>query len=383
MTKEKLSDIAKVIDCKHRTPQYITEGIPVVSPGSISWGNIDLKSPTKRVSLEEYTSLMDHCIVEVGDLVMSRNQSIGIASYVNTLDKFVLGQDTILIKSQTCNSHFLFQILQSSIVQNQIFKFSGGSTFSRINLKDIRKLQIPLPPLPEQKKIATILTTWDEAIDKVQSLIDSKEEQKKGLMQRLLTGEQRLAGFNEEWKEVRLGEVADKFKGKIVETNEERKGKPYIGASSFDGNFILFSESEKAVLCSEEDVLMLWDGENAGKVTSGLNGIVSSTVCVFRTSNFVTGTFLYYKLNELNYLIRATRTGSGIPHVDKSLHKWLKFYIPNIQEQKAISEILNQSQSEIDLLHQKKVQMELQKKGLMQQLLTGKMRVTSSEKINN
>ncbi len=66
-----LSQVARVIDCKHRTPLYVESGIPLISPGTIKWGSLDLDSPTKRVTLEEYESLMDHCVVEIDDLVVA------------------------------------------------------------------------------------------------------------------------------------------------------------------------------------------------------------------------------------------------------------------------------------------------------------------------
>src|SRR5688572_10836010 len=93
-----LSACTKIVDCKHRTPPYIEAGVPVISPGTLRWGELDLEGPTNRVCEDEYRSLMDHCTVDTGDLVLSRNQSVGIASYVANKCPFVLGQDTVLIK---------------------------------------------------------------------------------------------------------------------------------------------------------------------------------------------------------------------------------------------------------------------------------------------
>ena len=82
-----------------------------------------------------------------------------------------------------------------------------------LQLGDLRKTLIPLPPLPEQKKIAAILSTWDKALDATQTLINTLKRRKKGLMQQLLTGKKRLPGFSGEWEEVRLGEVGDVVNG--------------------------------------------------------------------------------------------------------------------------------------------------------------------------
>ena len=172
---KQLGDTSQVIDCKHRTPPYIDDGVPVVSPGSLRWGSLDLASPKKRVSHDEYQALMDHCTVEVGDLVIGRNQSIGIASYVDSDAPFVLGQDTVLIKPTGSNPAFLFYCLQSAGVQRRLFRLAGGSTFSRINLGELRKLDLLIPPKSEQKKIAEILSTWDRAIEAVEKLIENSQ----------------------------------------------------------------------------------------------------------------------------------------------------------------------------------------------------------------
>ena len=71
-TEKRLDEASVVIDCKHRTPSYVPDGIPVISPGSISWGPLSLDSP-RKVTQEEYEQLMDHCSVEPGDIVFSRN----------------------------------------------------------------------------------------------------------------------------------------------------------------------------------------------------------------------------------------------------------------------------------------------------------------------
>lgn len=191
-TVARLKEVAKVIDCKHRTPKYIPKGVPVFSPGTIKWGEIDYNIPTKRVSEEEYISLMDHCVIEVGDLIMSRNQSIGVASIILEKKPCVLGQDTVLIQSKDINSKYLFQYLQSNYMQKQIYKVSGGSTFARINLGAIRKLKIEFPSVENQIRIASVLFDVDSKVDKEVEILNSLKSLKKGLMQKLLTGELRV-----------------------------------------------------------------------------------------------------------------------------------------------------------------------------------------------
>jgi len=376
--EQQLEKVAKVIDCKHRTPSYVEDGIPLISPGTIKWGALNLSTPTKRVTKDEYQSLMDHCSINIGDLVLGRNQSVGIAAYVTCDKPFVLGQDTVLIQASSIEPKYLFYGLQSNQVQRKVFKLAGGSTFSRINLGDIRKLPISYPPLPEQKKIAQILSTWDKAIEAVEKLIANSRQKKKALMQQLLTGKKRFPGFEGEWKEVRLAHAlrSKKRKGKIVPTNENKLGVPYIGSTSFEGGFGIYTDSSDAVICASDDILVLWDGENAGKTATGLIGAVSSTVvryCIDESK--VDSQFITYNLLRDNYKVRAIREGSGIPHMPGDFEQWYRISLPPLDEQQKIASVLSAADREIETWQQELEHLKQEKKTLMQQLLTGKKRV--------
>jgi len=254
-----VDELVNVIDCKHRTPPYTELGIPVVSPGSIKWGEIDLKSPTKRVTEEEYQSLMDHCSPKYGDMVFSRNQSIGIASILLKKEKFVLGQDTVLIQAKKVDPFFIYFRLQTSAVQTHIKRISGGSTFSRINLKDIRTLKMRITPfLPEQQKIATFLTAVDEKIQRLTRKKELLEQYKKGVMQKIFKQEIRFkddAGKEfPEWEERLLGEVGFTFNGLTGKTKDDfGKGKPYIQYKQiFDDSKINISKVDLVEISKDE-----------------------------------------------------------------------------------------------------------------------------------
>jgi len=388
-----LDSVSKVIDCKHRTPKYVKEGVPLVSPGTIKWGALDLITPTKRVSTEEYSSLMDHCTVNVGDLVLSRNQSVGVASFVESEEPFVLGQDTVLVKPTEADSRFLFYNLQSVETQRTIFKLAGGSTFSRINLGDIRKLKGIYPPLPEQRKIAKILSTWDKAISTTERLIDNSKQQKKALMQQLLTGKKRLLDdsgkpFKGEWEEVKVGSLITKHSEK---TNRS-------------GQYPVLTSSRKGIMFQSD---YYNDRDVASEDNTGYNvvprgfftyrhmsddlvfkfninticdkGIVSTLYPVFAAKeNKVVPYFLQLLLNEGNEFKRfslAQKQGGSRTYMYLSKLNDLKIYIPNINEQQKITSVLTNADKEIELLEQQLAGLKQEKKALMQQLLTGKRRV--------
>ncbi|MDP2521411.1 restriction endonuclease subunit S [Neptunomonas phycophila] len=374
-----MSDVTAVIDCKHRTPVYLEAGIPLVSPGTIKWGALDLVSPVKRVSQDEYESLMDHCSVEIGDLVMSRNQSVGIASYVDSDEPFVLGQDTVLIKPFEVDSKFVFYKLQSEVVQRSIVKLAGGSTFSRINLADIRKLKLNLPPLPEQKKIAQILSTWDEAITTTEQLLANSQQQKKALMQQLLTGKKRLLDtngvrFSGEWRERLLGNIS-----KITTGSSNRQD------SHMNGAYTFFDRSEDirtsdTYLFDCEAVIVPGEGQDfIPKYFVGKFDLHQRTYAIMDFPE-CHGKFLFYAIHYFRSHFLTQAVGSTVKSLRLPMFQKMKLRLPIVEEQQKIATVLSCADKEITALQQKLDALKQEKKALMQQLLTGKRQVKIDNK---
>ena len=381
-----LSEVANVIDCKHRTPKYEESGIPLVSPGAIKWGEIDLDSPTKRVSKEEYESLMDHCIVDVGNLVMSRNQSIGVASYISTTKPFVLGQDTVLIQPNNTESKYLFYNLQSEVVQRRIFKLAGGSTFSRINLADIRRLKLDIAPLPEQKKIAEILSTWDKAVTTTEQLLTNSQQQKKALMQQLLTGKKRLHDhtgqpFTGEWEQVHLKDVAKITMGSSPKSsayNDVGNGLPLLQGNADIKNRKSFPRvftSEITKQCDSGDILLSVRAPVGSVAISNHLACIGRGIASLKAKQRYSQEFLYQWLLSFEPRWISFSQGSTFESINSDDIKHLKLNIPNLIEQQKIAAVLTAADQEADTLKQKLDHLKQEKKALMQQLLTGKRRV--------
>ncbi|EFA3824136.1 restriction endonuclease subunit S [Escherichia coli] len=379
-SSQKLSSVASIIDCKHRTPEYVKSGIPLVSPGTIKWGALDLISPVKRVTEEEYRSLMDHCVVEQGDLVMSRNQSVGVVSYVDSKKPFVLGQDTVLIKAIHADWRFIYYTLQSDLVQRQIAKSAGGSTFSRINLSDIRALNIKTPAICEQDKISQILTAWDKAISVTEKLLTNSQQQKKALMQQLLTGKKRLLDesgvrFNGKWEKKLLSDVADVYQPKTIsQSMMSDSGYPVYGANGVIGFYQEFNHET-------EQIAVTCRGSTCGIVNwTQAKSWITGNAMVINTDNYsyVSKKFLFYTLNgsDLKYLI----SGSGQPQITGNIKTHI-INLPCIEEQQKIATVLSAADAEIYTLEKKLACLRDEKKALMQQLLTGKRRVKVDEAV--
>ncbi|WP_368754894.1 restriction endonuclease subunit S [Klebsiella pneumoniae] len=400
-SSQKLSSVASIIDCKHRTPEYVKSGIPLVSPGTIKWGALDLISPVKRVTEEEYLSLMDHCVVEQGDLVMSRNQSVGVVSYVDSKKPFVLGQDTVLIKAIHADWRFIYYTLQSDLVQRQIAKSAGGSTFSRINLSDIRALNIKTPAICEQDKISQILTAWDKAISVTESLLANSQQQKKALMQQLLTGNKRLLDengvrFSGEWKITKLIQMGKVVSGGTPDTNMAMYWEGDIlwltptDVTALTGRFVSNTSrkitpagllNSSAVLLPKGSLMV------CTRATIGALAISTSEICTNQGfKNIIPNEgfnieFIYYLLQmNTNEMIKKS-SGSTFLELSKKDFETLSFSCPFIKEQQKIAAVLSAADTEISTLEKKLACLKDEKKALMQQLLTGKRRVKVDEAV--
>jgi type I restriction enzyme S subunit len=143
-----------VVDCKHRTVQFLQEGFPVASIGEVHSFEVDLTN-SNRTSEEEYLDLIDgDRKPKRGDIIYSRNATVGEAAFVNTDQDFCLGQDVCLITSTSENQRFLVYQLRSPVVFQQLESLMVGSTFKRINVGQIREFAVACPPRLEQDAIA-------------------------------------------------------------------------------------------------------------------------------------------------------------------------------------------------------------------------------------
>lgn len=182
-----LSQVARVIDCKHRTPKYVDSGYAVVRPSDVKEGCLDLTS-CPRTSKDEFEDLTSNYRPVRGDIVYSRNASFGVAAYTNTDEPFTIGQDVVIITGDNVNNQYLYYLLNSVKFQPQLQRLSAGSTFQRINLDDIRRYVVPVPAAAEQAKMVELLWGMDKRIEADESLLGQLLHTKGALSQGLLTG---------------------------------------------------------------------------------------------------------------------------------------------------------------------------------------------------
>jgi type I restriction enzyme S subunit len=164
----------KVIDCRHRTPLYMNEGFPVVSPGDATPGRLDLSRCHRFVAKSDFEDLTaGGRRPKLGDLIFSRNASVGIASYVDTDRPFCMGQDVCLITSEDQDQRFLTYYL-NTLGSDKLKPELVGSTFTRVNVDQLVELRVPAPEKEEQRSIANRM---DELAGRTDAIIGELRRQ--------------------------------------------------------------------------------------------------------------------------------------------------------------------------------------------------------------
>lgn len=377
---KKLGEVSEVImgqSPKSENYNVKKMGLPLIQ------GNADMKLGYTAPKM--YTSEITK-VCEIGDIIMSVRAPVGALAI--SKHKACIGRGVCSIKA---NKYIYYFLIKND---NKLEKYSQGSTFKAINSSDIRNLQILTPPLQEQEKIADILSTWDKAIENIEKLIKEKEMQKKGLMQELLTGETRLPGFNGEWKEVKLGEIGKFLNGKGLAKKDIMTDGKYK-CLLYGELFTTYSEviekiesktnklEKNCVLGKYNDVLFptstTVDALSLIKpsVLKVDYVILGGDIMIYRGNNRrINGDFLSYYFNGPGEKELAKfAEGITIIHIYSSEVKDFKLNLPPLPEQKAIAEILSTADKEIVLLKKLLTNKKEEKKGLMQLLLTGIVRV--------
>lgn len=325
-----------------------------------------------------------------GDIIMSCSGTIGkLYTIPNGAPKGIINQALLKISLNSSINEYIFKLVFANKIQS--LSMAGSGIQNIASVKYIKNINIMLPPLEEQKKIADILLTWDKAITTLKEIIQQKELQKKGLMQNLLTGKKRLDGFNDEWKEVKLGEIAEIKSGYSFRTTSfSHSGIALIRISNIicnkieiNNNTVFLPNNYKDLydnfIIKNNDLLIAMSGATTGKMgvyrTNNIALLNQRVGCIRAKINY-SQDFIIQALSNFDYIFLNMSYGGAQENISIKDISNAKLFIPtSIEEQKAIAEILMKADEEISLLNK---QLELyteQKKGLMQQLLTGKIRV--------
>ena len=310
-----------------------------------------------------YTSHPRH---KSGSITITGRGMLGVAEYRNT-DFDAIVRLLVLFPKHPITGSLIAEYIN---FRKPFYLESTG--VPQLTAPQIANTPIPIPPLEEQRKIAEILGVWDEAIEKQSRLIEKLELRKRALMQRLLTGRTRLPGFTYPWQKVKLGEITQIKKGVQVnkDTLQEYGKYPTInGGIEPSGYSDNYNTEANTITISE-------GGNSCGYVNFITTKFWSGGHCyTIIPNNNVIKPYLFQQLKHSEPHIMDLRVGSGLPNIQLKTLTQLRCSLPSLPEQKAIAEVLTSADDEI-ATHRKKLDaLRLQKRGLMQQLLTGKTRV--------
>jgi type I restriction enzyme S subunit len=332
-------------------------------------------------------------IIEAGTFILTNS---GATLGVPKITKIKAGANdgiAMILEPQGATNDFLYFYF-SSLTKFLRESAAPGNGQPNLNTEIIGNLPILLPPLPEQKSIADLLSTWDEAIEKTERLIQAKEKRFKWLLRELIS-EPRNTQKDAKWKKVKISDIGEIKKGKgITKSDLVDEGYSCIRYAEIYTAYRYHTYSVKSHVTKEAfnsalelqtgDVLFAASGETQeeiGKCIAYLGREITctggDTIVVRPNIDVYDPVFLGFALNhpEVNKQKSANAHGNSVVHLyGKDLGK-IELFVPDKIQQKAIAEALTASQQEIDLLKQLAEKYKTQKRGLMQKMLTGEWRV--------
>lgn len=370
-----------------KTEHYISEKqvrvVQLSNIGDDGWHN----SNTKYTSFT-HASTLSRCIIPTGSVLIAKMMPAGRAIICPNIDsQYILGSDVVRI---TCNTKvepkYFVYYTKSKLYLEQISDYTQGSTRQRTSISKLKTMQIVIPPAKEQYSIASALTSINNLISSLGKLIEKKKNIKQGAMQQLLTGQIRLKGFSEPWVKRKLGDIGSLAMCKRIfqEETSEKGDVPFYKIGTFGQQADAYITKGKY-----EQFKQMYRFPQKGDVLISAAGTIGRTViyngepAYFQDSNivwlahngkYITNNFLFYIYQRTDWNTEDTTIARLY---NNNFNNTCIHFPSSITEQQAIANILSKIDNEITALETKKAKYEAIKQGMMQQLLTGKIRLIS------
>ncbi|EIQ2006217.1 TPA: restriction endonuclease subunit S [Escherichia coli] len=384
-----VSDICKLQNGNSFKPhEWDTQGLPIIRIQNLNGSdNYNYFSGVPQ----------DKWLVEPGQLLFSwaGTKGVSFGPFIWNGPKGVLNQHIYKVfANENVHGHWLYLALLHITQKIEAQAHGFKSTLLHVQKKDIDNQFVLTPPVAEQKKIAQILSTWDKAISVTEKLLANSQQQKKALMQQLLTGEKRLLDengvrFSGKWKWLRAAELFKTISQKNNSEDEEllavTQDLGVIPRSMLERRVVMPDGSTKGYkLVVSGNFIISLRSFQGGLEYSRYRGLVSPAYTVLTPIKKIVDEFYmqYYKsynfIGHLAVAVIGIRDGKQISYEDFS---FLKLPYPEIEEQQKIATVLSAADDEIATLEKKLACLKDEKKALMQQLLTGKRRVKMDEAV--
>jgi type I restriction enzyme S subunit len=344
-----------------------------IEPGALRWRD------AKRWPREQCDELVRYKLEE-GDFIIAMDRT-WISSGLKVAEVKADDLPCLLVQrvsriraKESLEQGLLRQYFSSHKFEQYVKSVQTETAVPHISAKQIREFPVLLPPLPEQKKIAKILSTWDKAIATTEKLLTNSQQQKKALMQQLLTGNKRLLDengerFSGDWEEGSLSDLALIKKGRALNSKDLKEGNYPVIAG---GKVSPYTHSD----FTHEDVITVSaSGAYAGYVAYHPYKLWASDCSVVTNKPNSDIGFIYQLMSHLQAKIYSLQSGGAQPHVYPKDLEVIKVDMPQLEEQRSISKVLSSCDKITSTLKYKLISLKQEKKALMQQLLTGKRRV--------
>jgi type I restriction enzyme S subunit len=387
----------------NKAKEYFGYGTPIINYMDV-YANARLRSRDVAGKVSVTSDEIRSFSVQKGDAFFTRTSEtvseIGYSSVlVDDIDEAVFSGFVLRGRQKTKNliPEFAAFALRSKIVRDQIEALATYTTRALTNGGSLSKATFLLPPEPEQKAIAQALMDMDELIASLDALIAKKRDIKQGAMQQLLTGKTRLPGFSEEWKKIAFGQIGRCFGGLTGKTKTDFDGGQarFVTFNNVMQNTVVdksvfahvnVAKGEQQNSLEYNDLLLNGSSETPQDLGLGSaflernREVFLNSFCIgfraFDASKFLAKYWAYYlRSNDSRIIFKNLAQGSTRYNLSKAQFLKLQVLSPKLEEQYAICENLDALEYEIKVLMQKRSKLLNMREGMVQQLLTGKIRL--------
>jgi type I restriction enzyme S subunit len=335
----------------------------------------------------------DYVLKDDDVLVVMTEQAeglLGSAAYVPATNSYLHNQRlgrVVDLDSRRLSKNYLCFLFNSLPVRRQISVTASGTKVRHTSPDKIGEVEVCLPTLPEQQKIADILGTWDEALEKLNALIAAKERRKQALMQQLLSGQRRLPRFKDKWKPRRFSEILMESRVSVTKNDPTRRITVCLHLNGVEARAIRTTGSADATIYYERRAGQFIYGKQ--NIHKGALGLVPESLDRYHSTqdvpsfDFKAGydrRWFYHLVARPQFYeqLEPLMKGTGSKRLAPEIFLDLEARTPAPDEQAAIADVLDAADAELRLLRQQRAALDQQKRGLMQQLLTGRIRVQTS-----
>lgn len=363
--------------------------IPWISSSDLIESSIWEINITRHITAEAVAKSATHICPRNTVLVVSR---VGVGKVAIAPFEVCTSQDFINLVSKKHDARFLAYCIQNKM--KIMAEKTQGTSIKGVTVENIAQMEIELPPQEEQTAIAEALSDIDNLISSLQKLIEKKKAIKQGTMQELLTGKKRLPGFSGEWSKQQLGDICNIVNGGTPSTSiaEFWNGKILwctpTDITSCSTKYIYTTESkitESGLKASSATLLPKGALLLCSRATIGEVRIAGNTICTnqgFKSlvvHQNISNEWLYYMVHVLKFNMLEKAIGSTFLEISKKDLAELDIIVPEFTEQKAIAQVLSDMDSEIEQLEKKLAKYQQIKRGMMQELLTGRIRLVDAD----